>query len=936
MDDTVWHCEASETMQNILNDTNKLYTLSNIQINTSKSDLLYLPSKNKTNKNQNITTQTPLLLNNLPLYPRKPEEIIRYLGIFYNGLGSPLPTLNAITDKIENFLTIIRFKKLTPIQFSTLFNTILSPSLEYMLQILPLTHSKSLQLSRLLTIQTKKLIHLSKNTNNIILTNPFTFNLPSLEKLINTTSSSNTERTFNSSQLLKQIAIGRIKEWLFKNWQPNFTTQTLLDYPNFNNNTIIFHLIQLAKNNISINIDNNLLNNYSNNITKLNSIYSLLNYKPKLQTINSLRNNKILFLEQLLTSDNQYLLPWNNIYLRTQKATRGKKPTWFTKLEHQFENKNMLTTNPNLTFTTQNFFTDTLNIITPSLFKHNKKIWALYINKNQIKLGKIKILNTHYFNFNEFQILHNTKGVITLNKTSKFTTTHYSNILLINCKSKSQKNTLNIQIFIDQHEINSLIKLQPQIFSKPPNTNPTIQIYSKEIELIQNFIKDSNYQSSLISLFTQQSNNNFDTQYFINSSIQQTKTLNTKIGIGWISSNDTNIKFSAAIKCRPNSTRSILETIKYLLLTTPSNQNIHIYTNNSTSIKNINSLSTFKFPNTKINNWDTLFIINHIISYKNLKLTLHKLKTNSNNTFYKVSLQLAKNAIQKPIIETTFPTFILPIHYTWNNQLISLKLRSFNKTIQKIYSLHLWSNLKYLQNTTSPNLQLNFNIINSQNSNPSKFSLRIKIILNNLPTMQNLQIRQPHLYPTSNCTRCNQTEDLLHLLTCSKTQINLLLIITLTIEKTTNSLDISTLFLNQILNTFSHFISLHNISLPNFIISSIQGLISNSLLNLVKNILHKNTKKFFINFSNLLLDWFFDSIWSPRNKIQHEWEKARNITKASKLLKTYRLPNTNINNNNSSPSSHLSTNPSSSSLNFTLSTQKWFLHGYSLFECIMP
>ena len=92
-------------MQHILNNTSKLYKLNNLTINFSKSDLLYIKSKSLKS-----TSITLLTYKNQTIIPRKPEEIIRYLGIFYDKKGSTKPTLETIYNKIENFLSLIKYK----------------------------------------------------------------------------------------------------------------------------------------------------------------------------------------------------------------------------------------------------------------------------------------------------------------------------------------------------------------------------------------------------------------------------------------------------------------------------------------------------------------------------------------------------------------------------------------------------------------------------------------------------------------------------------------------------------------------------------------------------------------------------------------------------------------------------------------------------------
>jgi hypothetical protein len=139
-------------------------------------------------------------------------------------------------------------------------------------------------------------------------------------------SSSNIERCFNTNTILNQISIHRVKEWLSKIWKPLLTQNTVIENCKKTSNfTIISQLAHLYKNNISLN------NPYFNQLTtskqinQLNDIYNFI-LSPNNATTLSLKNNKILFLEQVLTADNHNLLPWKNIYLRTHKSPRGPIP----------------------------------------------------------------------------------------------------------------------------------------------------------------------------------------------------------------------------------------------------------------------------------------------------------------------------------------------------------------------------------------------------------------------------------------------------------------------------------------------------------------------------------------------------------------------------------------------------------------------------------
>ena len=55
------------------------------------------------------------------------------------------------------------------------------------------------------------MLALAKNTNNITLTNPLSFNLPTLNNIIQKVSVSNIERIFNTFLVLKNIRLLHIK-----------------------------------------------------------------------------------------------------------------------------------------------------------------------------------------------------------------------------------------------------------------------------------------------------------------------------------------------------------------------------------------------------------------------------------------------------------------------------------------------------------------------------------------------------------------------------------------------------------------------------------------------------------------------------------------------------------------------------------------------------
>ena len=140
--------------------------------------------------------------------------------------------------------------------------------------------------------------------------------------------------------------------------------------------------------------------------------------------------------------------------------------------------------------------------------------------------------------------------------------------------------------------------------------------------------------------------------------------------------------------------------------------------------------------------------------------------------------------------------------------------------------------------------------------------------------MQNLNIRYPHLYITSNCSRCSHTEDSLHLFLCSKNETDILQLLNNLIHETLFSLQISNILPITLLNILLQF----TLNSPNpqykHILHAITGTYTITTYNNIKEIANKQTNSLLLNLSNNLLNMYFHKLWFTRNIYQHQWEQA--------------------------------------------------------------
>ena len=132
-----------------------------------------------------------------------------------------------------------------------------------------------------------------------------------------------------------------------------------------------------------------------------------------------------------------------------------------------------------------------------------------------------------------------------------------------------------------------------------------------------------------------------------------------------------------------------------------------------------------------------------------------------------------------------------------------------------------------------------FNYLNSLEQNTQKYSFYIKILTNNLPTMQNLNIRYPYLYTTNNCSRCNITEDTLHILLCSKNNLNIQHTFLNIIDQTINQLQISSISSSTLFNLIFQPMLNSNNSYFNNIIPILLGIYSTTSFQNIQNLTKK-------------------------------------------------------------------------------------------------
>src|SRR6266540_1895703 len=218
--------------------------------------------------------------------------------------------------------------------------------------------------------------------------------------------------------------------------------------------------------------------------------------------------------------------------------------------------------------------------------------------------------------------------------------------------------------------------------------------------------------------------------------------------------------------------------------TLPSDCTVHIYTDSKALIDKfylIQSSSSSYFDHARPNFKDTYlslwYILFSYIRQHHISITLHKVKAHNNNYWNDQTNHLAKQACDMSFPITSLHSDRFSVTPMYNSTAIMTPLRPFLKHITQAQGFYkfvtLRRNSKYryfnidwllvkrhIQGDT-PNLSTTFR------SSYYK-AKRVKLLVEELPTVQFLKHTSPHLYePTRGCVWCSAEESFKHVWTCS-------------------------------------------------------------------------------------------------------------------------------------------------------------------------
>jgi hypothetical protein len=325
LDDTTWFGTSLDQINKKLSIANEFYNIAKIQINVDKYKIL-------TNDKQTLRNLISFNINNKIIQPQVTpiNNCERILRLYINIRNKPQHTIKKGKAIVQSHYYMLKKKKLTHDHIRYIINKIIIPKLEYIFQHTILSYTQCQQIMAPLKKLFKHHIHLLLNASDNIIYNSL---FPSINNLFDilVKSQLNTLSALFNTPVLREIAIQKIYNLQNELWLPNIPTDIIQFAQLSNNHSYLVKSLSLI-NQYRFNLDITFNSNTIGGTTPIHE------YLPdlSLNDINSLKKKRIMFMDQLVSPDGNYLLIWLEVKTYHQNNYKGPKPKWFKNLEDNY------------------------------------------------------------------------------------------------------------------------------------------------------------------------------------------------------------------------------------------------------------------------------------------------------------------------------------------------------------------------------------------------------------------------------------------------------------------------------------------------------------------------------------------------------------------------------------------------------------------------
>src|SRR6266542_423921 len=933
IDDTTWITSSQSTMESILSIADSFFILNDILINDDKAILLtndQLPESRE--------AQFNLPYRSLTIKARPVHATERVLGVWITLQRSDKFIIPQIKQEISQVCNTLKYKKVTDKQLLYVFNAVVIPRLEYRSQLVFFSEDLCLTLMAPFRKLFKHKLNLNQCIPNAILSTNLLYNFRSLYEVKVHSMFTNLVCLLNDPNLTgltTKIRIRQLQSYLHLAQCP------LIDWP-FTPSTVFKDNIAdvlsvLPHFNLSLDCDPSWSNNIQGGV---NPIVSTIPHPVYLKSLSSLKCQRVMFVDQLFSSDGLFLITWQDRRLFHPSLT-NHVPKWFKLLE------SLVLSSPNTSrrLLPRWIVPSRPPVFPATIFFQNLRIpygsWSFHWSapRQSLIIGKVlKCLNDDVL-IEHWAYSPQVLDISPSNQPARFSLctgcsfndpliTHPSyfpkrqrspcalsckrdTILKVPSYQKQQSfvifrtSLFQLKDLARYHYHSNLLLPQEEDLPDPfvpqeVSSHLTQRIFANQPclpQLIQ-FIKLFRPRSS----FT----------FYTDGSVMNLGSSDIKAGCAWCEINTVvPSTFQTAVAVDwISSLKTELMAVITAIATLPPDCTVSIYTDSKSLIDKFlliqnSSFSFFEYarPNLKDTYTTLWFVLFSYIQQFNISISFHKVKAHNNNYWNETTDQLAKLAcnLASPITSVISNLFSVTLMY--NSTAIMTPLRPFLKDITQAQGFHkfvtLRRNLKYRHldiNWLLTSRHLRGDTSNLATTFQSSYykAKRIKLLLEELPTVHFLQHTMPHIYDhTWCCTWCSDTESFVHVWTCSARLPAQQLVLSSSKQHLIECLSVvcptATFQHPLLLPIFAHptwwSFSYHPSQFT--FIDFIKGLIPSEFVSCVHNITHNAplTAEICLNFLHRVFITSQQHLWLPRCSAMIEQEKFHGITRRQKLLR---------------------------------------------------
>jgi ribonuclease HI len=792
MDDTTWIAETKDSLESMLAIADDFYALTSIKVNKEKSELLvHVPGQ-----------PTPDVIHlkfgstTVDIRPAEYSESVRILGVWMNLKGQRQFIVQQAKDEVATMCRILQRKRLTDKQLLYLWNMVIIPRIEYRTQLTFLSSSECSTIAAPFRRLFKYKLNFSSTAPNALLANRLIYHFRDLYEVQLQSKISNFLVQLNDSGLLGSINNIRLLQLQFQEWLP---TSPLISWPydkinkRFSSRFFAFMLTLCRQQQISFDVAPLRSSSIVGGTTYIRDIITL---SPS--DLKSLRNQSILYMEQLTSLDGRSLLTWNLIMRKSFIVSRSfRSPIWFRRLEAAvlpFADSRLLHADFCTTVATSMKGT----VLSPSLPSVTRsRDWVAIWNPilQSVSLGRSispshspdTILIEHWF------ISASTASSFTLSRCSGCSI-HNPDYAVNNSRLFSCINIFTLSDSILISSIPSDVKKLSSssfLFSLPLfdilqkadfhmkfsyNLLPYYEPLVPSMRLSDNFLtRFISKGRSLQELSTIQSrfSSSSRLEFYTDGSLIRQNSLDSNLSCAFIQTYGFAVPttFCAQLENFPSSTKAETVAILLSLLVAPASCAVSIFTDSQAAIDIFGHVTSTNLTSRLLLKHHQSFIwnmIRDVVTTNHLDVSLVKVKAHSKHYFNDQVDALARSVHDDSnSVLLTFNSSsvsMLGILPQWNGLTIEKPFRHFFSHLSTFRGFQLW--LSLARNSKYLHLDVDwastfFYLSDDETISDTSFSAsfrkahRLKFLIEELPTFVQLSKCRPDIYSSWYCLDCN-------------------------------------------------------------------------------------------------------------------------------------------------------------------------------------